>query len=88
MNRDQKQLLTKGPFESESVTKQPGIDGDKMTSKEKRNLVARRLVWLMFVLLVLISAVIMRVLIPLPVNESLSFEAGNVTSQQKNVTIV
>lgn len=86
-NRDTKQLpLVELPTGSESVTKQPGIDGNVMTSKDKRYLAARRLVWLIFALLVLLSAVIVRVTVSLPVNEPLSFTAGNMTSPPKNLT--
>lgn len=90
MNRHHEQvLLEDAPSGRDrlSVTKQQlRIDGNKMTSKKKRTLILRRLVWLMFALLVLLTAVVVRVTIPLPVNESHKLTAWNMTGPLTNLT--
>ena len=90
MNRDhQHVLLEDGPSGDERfnvVKKQPGIYGNKMTSQEKRSLILRRLVWLTLALMVIVSAIAVRVYFPLPEEESISPSAGNTTELLTNST--
>ncbi|XP_078364964.1 multidrug and toxin extrusion protein 2-like [Oculina patagonica] len=90
MNRDHEQVLLEGGppgRDRSSVSRQQlGIHGNKMTSNEKWSLILRRLVWLIFALLVLLTAVIVRVTISLPSNESHTLTAGNMTGLLTNLT--
>ena len=90
MNRDHEPVLFENApsgHDRLSVTKQQdGMVRNKMSSKEKRSLILRRLVWLMLALLVLVTAVFVRVTIPLPVDEFNTFTAGNTTGLLANLT--
>jgi len=91
MNRDhQHVLLEEGPSGSDRhdhARKQLGIYGNKMTSQEKRSLILRRVVWLTLAVVVLVSAIVVRVSFPLhEEGESLMFSAGNMTELLTNST--
>ena len=65
MNTDQEQvLLEDGPFRQDysTVSKQHiNVHGNKLTLKEKRKLILRRLVWLIFAVFLLLTAIVVRV---------------------------
>ena len=90
MNRDHEQFpLEDGPSGHDRLsvtTQQLGIHGNKLTSKEKRMLILRRLVWLMFAVLVLLTAIVVRVKIPVPVNEQDTPKAESMTELSINST--
>ena len=70
MNTDQEQvLLEDGPLRQDcsTVSKQHiSVHGNKLTLKEKRKLILRRLVWLMFAVFLLLTAIVVRVKFPAP----------------------
>ena len=88
MKRDhQHVLLEDGPSGSDRLNhtrKQLGIYENKMTSKEKRSLILRRLVWLTLAVVVLVSAIVVRVNFALPEEEPVMFSAGNMTEHMTN----
>ena len=90
MNRDHEQVVLEGgPSELDRfsiIKSQLDIHGSKLKSNVKWALVLRRLVWLMLALLVLLAAVVVRVKIPLPVNESRALTAGNMPRLLINLT--
>ena len=71
MNTDQERvLLEDGPLRQDcsTVSKQHiSVHGNKLTLKEKRKkLILRRLVWLMFAVFLLLTAIVVRVKFPAP----------------------
>lgn len=90
MNRDhQNVLLEDGPSGRDRLNharKQLGIYGNKMTSQEKRSLILRRVVWLTLSVAVLVSAIVVRVSLPLSEEEPVTFSAGNTTKLLTNST--
>ncbi|XP_068714477.1 multidrug and toxin extrusion protein 1-like [Montipora foliosa] len=62
------QPLHKGNIAKRSVARQSSVHGNKMTPREKQDLIGRRLRWLIFALLVLLLAILFRVVTPLPKN--------------------
>lgn len=90
MNRDhQHVLLEDGPSGRDRFNhtrKQLGIYRNKMTSQEKRSLILRRIMWLTLSVVVLVSAIVMRVSFHLPEEESITFSAGNTTELLRNST--
>lgn len=90
MNRDhQNVLLENGPSGRDPFNharKQLGIYGNKMTSQEKRSLIVRRVVWLTLSVAVLVSAIVVRVSLPLSEEEPVTFSAGNTTKLLTNST--
>ena len=57
-----------------------------MTSQEKRALILRRVTWLTLAVVVLVSAIIVRVSFPLLDEESIAFSTGNMTELLTNST--
>jgi len=90
MKRDHQDVLPEdGPSEGDRLNvakKQRGIYGNTMTSQEKRSLILRRLVWLTLALMVLVSAIVLRVNFPLPEEKSTLYSAGNMTELRTNST--
>lgn len=91
MNRDHQHVLledgTSGSDRFNHARKQLGIYGNKMTSQEKRSLILRRVVWLTLAVMVLVSAIVVRVSFPLPEEgESIMFSSGNMTELLTNST--
>ena len=70
INTDQERvLLEDGALRQDcaTVSKQHiSVHGNKLTLKEKRKLILRRLVWLMFAVFLLLTAIVVRVKFPAP----------------------